>query len=755
MSWHNVKLIFLREVRDQLRDRRTLFMIAVLPMLLYPLMGMVMLQVLQFRREHPTRIWLIGSENLPGEPKLIEGNRFAEASESKLVELTVTPQIPEDMRASGPREQAEAAIQKGEYDAVVYFPSQFAEELEKFRQQIRALNETGAPDITEDKLNQVPKPEVFANTASDKSKVALERLEGVLYRWRQQVVQKNLEARHVPKQATAPFEVVNTDFAEETSRRAAIWSRILPFVVLIWALTGAFYPAIDLCAGEKERGTLETLLSSPAQRGEIVWGKLLTVMTFSMTTSLLNLASLAGTSGFVISQMSRIAPNGAGMEIGPPPLAALPWLIVALIPLSALFSALSLAVAAFAKSSKEGQYYLMPLLLFTLPLMLFPMMPATELELGTAIIPVTGVVFLLRALMEGQYWEAARFALPVIGVTTVCCLLAVRWAIDQFNNESVLFRESERWDLGLWLRHLVRDREETPSVGEAILCGVLILVARFFATFAANSFSSATPDFRSFATITVITLVALVATPALLMTVMLTSNPRKTLSLYWPRWQMLPFAVLLAVLVHPVAAWLSIGIQELYPLSADAKEQLHRALAPLGEVPIWQQLLLIAVVPAICEELAFRGFILSGLRHTGHRWVAIAASAVFFGITHSLLQQSLSAAILGLVIGYIVLRTGSLLTGVLFHLTHNGLMLLVPYTFAEISQTQPWTKSLLELGDDGLLYHPVLAIACGLAAAGMLYWLHRQPYAANAEERLQQALDHQTPLAAKPQWKLW
>ena len=57
-----------------------------------------------------------------------------------------------------------------------------------------------------------------------------------------------------------------------------MWSKILPFVVLIWALTGAFYPAIDLCAGEKERGTLETLLSSPAQRSEIVWGKLLSVV---------------------------------------------------------------------------------------------------------------------------------------------------------------------------------------------------------------------------------------------------------------------------------------------------------------------------------------------------------------------------------------------------------------------------------------------------------------------------------------------
>lgn len=752
MSWYNIKLIFLREVRDQLRDRRTLFMIAVLPMLLYPLMGMVVLQVSQFKREHPTRIWLLGTDNLPAQPQLISDGKFTAAvcpeDDSKLIELTTTPEISAADLQAGPRVLAEAAMQAGTYDAVVYFPPHFAAELDKFRERIR---DAEGPQPLE-QVNQVPKPEIFVNTANDKSRVAYDRLDKILYRWRQNVVAKNLEARDVPAGAITPFEVINTDIAEETSRRAAIWSRILPFVVLVWALTGAFYPAIDLCAGEKERGTLETLLSSPAQRSEIVWGKLLTVMTFSMTTSLLNLASLAGTGGFVITQMQRMNAATGGMELGPPPLVPLAWLIVALVPLSALFSALSLAVAAFAKSSKEGQYYLMPLLLFTLPLMLFPMMPATELELGTAIIPVTGVIFLLRALMEGQYWEAARYALPVIGVTTVCCLLAVRWAIDQFNNESVLFRESERWDLGLWLRHLVRDREETPSIGEAILCGVLLLVVRFFAGFV----TPAPTDFRGFAVVTIITLVAFVATPALLMTLVLTSNPRKTLSLYWPRWQMLPFAALLALVMHPVAMWLLIGIRELYPMGSDAEKQIAAALAPIKDAPLYAIVLLMALVPAVCEELAFRGFILSGLRHTGHRWMAIVGSAVFFGVTHSLLQQSLAAAIMGCIIGYIVLRSGSILPGILFHFCHNALAMTIPAFLEQVGTDNAIAKALVEQSESGLLYYnPLFAGTCAVIALSMLYWLHRQPYAAIAEERLQQALDHQTSLGPKPVWRLW
>src|SRR5204863_1007507 len=129
-------------------------------------------------------------------------------------------------------------------------------------------------------------------------------------------------------------EIKPTDFATASHVKAAVWSKVLPFILLIWALTGAFYPAVDLCAGEKERGTLETLLCSPALRTEIVWGKLLTVMTFSMATSLLNLASM-GFTGMLIARQLISAEPGAEAQFGPPPLAAIAWLLAALAAMSA------------------------------------------------------------------------------------------------------------------------------------------------------------------------------------------------------------------------------------------------------------------------------------------------------------------------------------------------------------------------------------------------------------------------------------
>ncbi len=741
MKWTNVKWIYLREVRDQLRDRRTLFTIAVLPILLYPLLGMTFLQVAQFSKEHATPVLVLGAASLPESPRLLDDGMFAAPflsdHDARLLQLTIEKGLPVDVPESELRRWAEDAIQQGRYNAIVYFPTGFAEKLDAFRAQVGDGEE---PLESVADLVAIPEPELFVNTASDKSRIARDRVDGVLRRWRDTMVVDNLRDHRIPSQATKPFQVVSTDVSREHSRRAAVWSKILPFVVLIWALTGAFYPAIDLCAGEKERGTLETLLCSPAERSEIVWGKLLTIMTFSIATSVLNLASMGLTGTFIISRVSEFG-GASPLAIGTPPVGAVVWLLLALIPLSALFSAVSLAIAAFAKSSKEGQYYLMPVLMITLPLMMIPMMPSTELDLGMSFIPVTGVMLLLQALIEGEYLEALRFVLPVLGVTAVCCGLALRWAIDQFNNESVLFRESEQWGLGIWLVHLVRDRRETPTLSAAILCGFLLLLIRFFASFLFGMPES----WNGFATMTVVSLVLCIALPAVIMAMLLTRNPAKTLLLQRPRADVLPMAVLLAVVLHPANMALAQLVQKIYPYSPDILNQLQALEFLLADAPHLGALLFtLALTPAICEELAFRGYILSGLRHVGHKWAAIFVTSVFFGAAHMILQQSLTASVVGMVLGYLAIQTGSLLPCILFHGVHNSLSLVLAFSVPAWIERYPNLRVVFPEGESGTIYHwSVIAIGLVLAC-GILRWFQQLSYEQTAEESLQQALDHQT-----------
>jgi sodium transport system permease protein len=734
MKWSNVRLILGREIRDQLRDRRTLFMIGVLPLLLYPLLGMSFFQVTQFMREHPIRVLVVGAPSSPELPPLIEDGRFASElfanpKASSLLQLTL-----QDARAAeqDPLEQARREMHDGHFDMVVYFPPNFVERFARFHEALLRDRESEPPGAGEKPPaeSKLPNVEIFPNLAKDASKAGHRRVFDVLDRWREQIGAQNLRDSRIASIAAKPFDIATHDVAEASQHKAAAWSKILPFVLLLCALTGAFYPAIDLCAGEKERGTLETLLSSPAERIEIVWGKLLTIMIFSMATATLNLASMAITGSFVLSQL----PN-----LGPPPGMAILWLLIALVPVSALFSALCLALAAFARSTKEGQYYLMPLMLVTMPLSILPMAPGVELNLGNALIPITGVVLLLRAMLEGNYLLALPY-IPIVGVVTlVCCGLAIRWATNQFNTESVLFREGERWDIGLWVKHLLRDRDATPSFSEAVSCGVLILLIRFFMNFALPIPES----FRDFAVLTAVTQLAVIATPALLMAVMLTRSPAQTLLLRRPPVLALLAAGLLAFAVHPAVNLLQSIVVKVYPISEQMAELLQSI--KLEDDNIWITLLVVAALPAICEELAFRGFILSGLRHMGRKWTAIVISSVFFGAAHAIFQQSLIACLMGMIIGFIAIQTGSLLPGVLFHVIHNSMALLVQQFAPALRTEHAWLSWLMhDASEQGQLYAwPVVAVSLTVSGA-LLYWFHKLPYAHTPEESLQEAIEHQS-----------
>ncbi|MCH2115271.1 MAG: CPBP family glutamic-type intramembrane protease [Pirellulales bacterium] len=779
MKWKNVKLIYTREMRDQLRDRRTLFLIAVLPLLLYPLLGMSFFQVAQFLRNTAAKVMVVGGEELTSRPwlppLLVENNFSPDLFQGNPLERERLQLVGGDETLSGgnvsadradrkaadslersPGDQVDGgrpvaeslaagadALENSDVQVVIYFPPGFGERLELARKALIERGGDASPTSAE-----LPEPKIYYNSADEKSRVAQLRVERMLWNWRNKVMQMNLRAGNVPVEAARPFELQPQDVAEEQQRNAAVWSKLLPFILFIWALTGAFYPAVDVCAGEKERGTLETLLTSPAQRREIVWGKLLTIMTFSMVTATLNLGIMGITGKFVLAQFKGITSlSGQEAALSMPPWVSVFWLGLALLPVAALFSALCLACAAFARSTKEGQYYLMPLLLAIMPLMVLPMAPGIELNLGNGLIPITGVVLLLRAAIEGQYWEAMRFVLPVVGVTLVCCLLAIRWAEKQFNSESVLFRESERLDLGRWFVHLVRDRTETPNFAQGIFCVGLILVVQFFVNLALSSVAaSREQDIFFFAQTLFIGQVVCIAMPAVLLAFLFTSRRKKTLLLdRLPSARLVLATVLLAVLVRPLGLEFAEAVIHVYPPSAEMAVHVGIVNKALGLFPnLWTLLLMLAILPAICEEIAFRGFVLSGLRHVGHKWWAIGLSAIAFGMVHPILQQQIAAAAAGVVLGYLAVQTGSLLLCILFHAIYNGLGLLQYRQLADLGDNISESRWSWVLSESGPLVFQAWVLVVALAGSGaLLWWLHCLPYQRTAEEQLQEARDRQ------------
>jgi sodium transport system permease protein len=740
MTFANVKLIVARELRDQIRDRRTLFVIVVLPVLLYPLLGMSLFQVSQFLREQPVRVLVVGADDLGdlppllGDDKLFSTALFDDPGRARLLQLEFLP--PGDAKVD-PRQRADEKVRAGECDVAIYFPPDFHARAKSFREAVAQRRADPAVTIPADgevtiTPSGIPSPEIIYTTANEKSQIALRRLSDVMQRWTQAIGESTLTKAGLPVIAVRPFTVNQADVARGTSvSGAAGWAKILPVMLLLWALTGAFYPAIDLCAGEKERGTLETLLSSPAERSEIVVGKLLTIMVFSALTAVLNLLSVAFTGWLVLSQF----PN-----LGAPPVTALLWISLALLPVVALFSAVCLALAAFARSSKEGQYYLMPVLLITMPLVVLPMSPGAQLNLGYSLIPVTGIVLLLKSLLEGNYLTALQYAPAVIGVTFVACLLAVRWAIDQFNSESVLFSGSERFDLRLWLRHLYVDRKPTPTVAGAVFCAALILMLKFLVGLAI------VPDksMSGFLKAVLVPQLAVILLPVLVLAFVFTSKPRETLLLKLPHWSWwtIPAAVLLAVAVHPVMAMVRDAVAMLYPTDHAMARELEWLGVIFQKGNLWLLLLLVGFTPAVCEELATRGFVLSGLRHLGYKWRAIVLSAVFFGMIHLILQQSVNAFFVGVILGYLAVQCGSIFPCMAFHFTYNSLVILAGRITVspELYERWPALKWLIAPTDDGFVYRWPLILAGGVIAVLIVYCFSLIPHGKTDEERLREAI---------------
>ncbi|MFN7448558.1 MAG: ABC transporter permease subunit/CPBP intramembrane protease [Pirellula sp.] len=656
-----MKLIFQREIRDQLRDRRTMFTIFFLPLLLYPLMGMLMFEVAQFHRDGRVTIGIVGSSHIQSELPLLSEDSNAKVDwktvtldESLVCRLAEYEAKRKDSQseavASSMQQEIEALLKSESVDAIAIIPSQFATE----------------PWNTPIK--------VICNQRWERSVQAAVLFQARITSTHQSWIRQKLAASSDDEKSLDEPQLNVIDVAPPAAKRSLIWSKILPFVMLVWALTGAFYPAIDLCAGEKERGTLETLLCSPARRREIVWGKLLTVMCFSLGTALLNLFSMYTTALVVVNRFADSGVSQMAEAMGPLPIRSMGWLILLVVPIATMFSAIALAVASLARSTKEGQYYLMPLMLVGMPLVMLPMIPGVTLSPGTCIIPITGAVLLSKTLMDGEYMNAILYLPTVIAVTVFCILLATRWAIRQFESESVMFRDSARSSLKQWLRDAWRQRGDTPTANESLLCGLLILVCLFFGRL---SMSTSQLAWETIVSTTLVIQLGMMLGPALIMATMLTKSVIRSLRLTQPSWVDLASMVLLAGALHPSYTVLAAAISNEYRLGEETTSMLQQFDGLLASAPIGGVILILALLPAISEELVFRGFLFSGLQRNNGHVRAILATSLLFGLSHGVLQQSITASIMGLLLGWIAYKTGGVVCSIVFHFVHNSISMLL------------------------------------------------------------------------------
>lgn len=403
MPLRNIGIVYRKELTEALRDRRTLISTLLVPLLLFPLLsvgfGALAFTLLKKAEEETPKVMLLGGADSPGVLQALRAGK----------KIEVVPATP-DWR-----------------DRII-------------NKEIRAA--IAIPDGFETSLAQ-QNPltvEIYKYEGELKSSISAATVEKNLKDYRDRIVEARLEADHVPASVLTPFLIKQDNVAPPEKVGGAAFGGIIGYMVILLCLTGGMYPAMDLTAGEKERGTMETILSSPISRLDLVLGKFYLVLTASLVTAALSVLSM-GISFWGVQHLKVLDvgknPDAAAMQLQIKLPAVLSVFLMAL-PLAVLFSAGLITISLFAKSYKEAQSYVSPLMILVILPAVAAMLPGVELTAKLALIPILNVSLLCKELVTGTYhWN---FIALIFLSTCVYAAAALFLAVKMFQREDVLFR---------------------------------------------------------------------------------------------------------------------------------------------------------------------------------------------------------------------------------------------------------------------------------------------------------------------------
>ena len=531
---------------------------------------------------------------------------------------------------------------------------------------------------------------IVYDAADERSQRARGLLARALGDWGDTLVAQRLLERGLPSGLAQPLAVSDSSVALAEELGGYALGRFLPLLLILMTLLGTFYPAIDLAAGEKERGTLETLLTAPVPAEQIVVGKFLAVALIGVVAAALNLGSMLLTFQTGLFRFG----DAFGIEFALP-LGAVALIFVTLVPLAILFGSLFLGVALRARSFKEAQNALTPIYLAVILPALLPVFPGIDFTVALAAVPVAGVGLFFRELMTGG--PALLPSLVAVVTTLLWAWAALAFATVSFGREQVLFGEGDgRVESGsrgirAQVRAWLGPRGTTPQPIHALVFIVVVGALFFYLGFPLQA--------RLGETGLLLSEWILLFMPALLFVVLGGFNARATLSLRAPRGRQLGAAFLLIAGAMPLG-WFLAWIQGfVIPVPWELLEGLDELLTAETTPRLLWLLVIFAVTPALCEEFVFRGVLLGGTRRSGSIMRVALLNGLVFGAFHVSFEsvfRFLPTAWLGVVLAWAVLTTSSIWVGALMHFVNNGAIVLIASSpglrawFESGGEAPPW-----------------------------------------------------------------
>jgi sodium transport system permease protein len=390
--------IFKKELTDILRDKRTILTMIVIPLALVPVLLTLIFKVAQRQQQRAeteeVKIALIGSDYAPRVEELIHAD-----SQFTVVEGVAEADIENQIRVDS-------------LDGALVIPPHF-------------------PDLVNGDQQATVK---IYYRSSNTLNVTAPKLREVIDAYDDEIVGDRIRRLELDEDLFDAIEIESSDVSTQQEVFGKTVGGFLPYVFILFMFTGAMYPGIDLGAGEKERGTLETLLSSPANRFEIVLGKFLVVSLAGFISALLAMVGMyLGVRG-----IGEIPPEAMEVVWDILSVKVIVLILTLLLPLAVFFGAAILAVSIYSKSFKEAQSSLTPVSIVIIVPVALGLLPGMELNLTTALIPILNVSLATKDVIAGTINPVhlvVSYA-SLFLLATASMAFAVMW----FNREETLFR---------------------------------------------------------------------------------------------------------------------------------------------------------------------------------------------------------------------------------------------------------------------------------------------------------------------------
>lgn len=633
MNYKQLKTLYKKEIMDVLRDKKTVLTMVVLPIILYPLIFVIAMQIITMistsQQEHT---YLIAYQDVTEEDREAL-NDWIKGDDDQLDYIFKEVQS-DDPQKELNDETIDAYLTRKEKDGQIIYEIHYLSAI---------TNSNNASTYLKEEIDS------YSNY----------------------IAEQNAKDKGYDVKATLhPIAANYKDHSSNESSLGSILGGIIPFLMITAILMGAMYPAIDATAGEKERGTLETLLTLPIGNMELIMSKFLSVATIAVVSVFINVLSMGGIAVYLYTTIQSLAEEMGTFHLsGFLPAAMIS--IVCIIAFALFMSALVMCVCAFAKSFKEANNYVTPLTLIVMLTGYIGFIPNIELDMKTALIPVANICLLMKNLLIFKY------DIPVILIVllsnTIYAFLAVWFLAKVYNSESILFGESAS-GIRLFERRKNIKKGSLPTIQEGML---ILVVALLLMVYIGGMASLKNPILG------VIVPQIFIGGLPILACIYIKGNKKEIFGLRMPSARQILASVLLYLGIGSLSLLISNLLAMVFPSQNDTLSEEYMTI--LNGLPFGVGLLLIALVPAVCEEILFRGYLYTAFRSKMKFVNAMLVVSLLFGISHMSLIKLIPTAILGCGLFYLREKTDSLVTGSILHFLNNAVAVFIMYYGSRIA----------------------------------------------------------------------